>query len=150
MMINRKAGTAVVVVPTEYSSMAIGKNGVNVKLLSKLLGMQIHIRSEAEMEELKKVAVEKFKVLGISEKVAQILSNFGFRSIVDIATADFETIKQVPGLTEAEARAIWEKAKQVYFETLRKKEEVGQEEKPVEKEKSVEEESEKKEEKVEG
>jgi N utilization substance protein A len=47
---------ALVVVPEEHLSLAIGKEGQNVRLAVKLIGWHIDIRSE-EREEIEKVEI---------------------------------------------------------------------------------------------
>ena len=111
---------AVVVVPDDNLAVAIGRGGVNVKLASELIGFKINVRSESERERFKEVLPDFYKDLGVGEKQAQIMWDAGFRTIEDIAVSSFEKIKEVPGITEAEAKLIWTKAREVYFDLLRK------------------------------
>jgi len=48
--INNEEKTAIVIVPNDQLSLAIGRDGVNVKLASKLLGWTIDIKSEDEFK----------------------------------------------------------------------------------------------------
>jgi N utilization substance protein A len=127
---------AIVVVPDDELSVAIGRGGLNVKLASELLGIKINVRSESEREKLKEMLPDFFKKLGIGEKQMQLMWESGFRTIEDIALAPFEKIKSIPGLSEAEANRIFQEARRVYFEKLKEEEKV----KGVEKSKSQEEE----------
>jgi N utilization substance protein A len=134
---------AIVVVPDDELSVAIGRGGLNVKLASELLGIKINVRSESEREKLKEMLPDFFKKLGIGEKQMQLMWESGFRTIEDIALAPFEKIKSIPGLSEAEANRIFQEARRVYFEKLKEEEKV----KGVEKSKSQEEEKRSEEEK---
>ncbi len=49
--INHEAGSAEVIVPDFQLSLAIGKEGQNARLASRLTGLRIDIRSETEMAE---------------------------------------------------------------------------------------------------
>lgn len=52
--LNKKAKTAVVTVPEDQISLAIGKEGQNVRLAAKLTGFKIDIKSEEEKSKKKK------------------------------------------------------------------------------------------------
>lgn len=127
MMLRKREGDereAIVVVPDDELSVAIGRGGVNVRLASELIGIKINVRSESEREKFREMLPEFFKNLGIGEKQAQIMWDSGFRTIEDIAMAPFEKIREVPGITEAEARRIWQEARRIYFEKLKEEEKI--------------------------
>ncbi|MDT7908116.1 MAG: transcription termination factor NusA [Candidatus Calescibacterium sp.] len=115
---------AIVVVPDDELSIAIGRGGLNVKLASELLGIKINVRSESEREKLREMLPDFFKSLGIGEKQMQIIWESGFRTIEDIALAPFEKIKEIPGLSEAEAKRIFQEARRIFFEKLKEEEKI--------------------------
>jgi len=100
---------AIVVVPDDELSIAIGRGGLNVKLASELLGIKINVRSESEREKLREMLPDFFKSLGIGEKQMQIIWESGFRTIEDIALAPFEKIKEIPGFPKPKQREYFRK-----------------------------------------
>lgn len=110
---------AIVVVPDDILALAVGRGGVNVKLASELLGIRIRVRSESERERIKEMLPAFFQKLGITDKQAQIMWDAGLKTIEDIALSPQEKLLSVPGLTEQEAKRIWQEARKLYFEKLR-------------------------------
>jgi N utilization substance protein A len=53
-VIAQTKNTAVVVVPKDQLSLAIGKDGQNVRLAAKLTGWKIDVKSEDQVNEIKK------------------------------------------------------------------------------------------------
>ncbi|MDD5711337.1 MAG: transcription termination/antitermination protein NusA, partial [Smithellaceae bacterium] len=93
-----------VFVPDDQLSLAIGKNGQNVRLAVKLTGWKIDVKSESMAAGQ---AEEGFKILtkipGIGEAMAERLFNEGLKSIAMIAAADPETLSAIPGVGEKTA-----------------------------------------------
>ena len=93
-----------VIVPDDQLSLAIGKNGQNVRLAVKLTGWKIDVKSEsmAAVQE-----AEGFKSLiripGIGDTMAEKLYNEGFKSIAMIATAEPEMLSAIQGVGEKSA-----------------------------------------------
>jgi N utilization substance protein A len=67
--LNKEEGVATVVVPDRQLSLAIGKEGQNVRLAAKLTGWRIDIKS-ASAAEAEKVAVAQASVEAAAEKAA--------------------------------------------------------------------------------
>ena len=87
-------------------SLAIGKEGRNVKLASQLTGWGIDIVTDEEYQE-RRAKQEKYQQVfrqidGISELIALSLTTSGFDSIASVAEADPDLLQTVPGLEMAE------------------------------------------------
>ncbi|HOT38236.1 MAG TPA: transcription termination factor NusA [Candidatus Cloacimonas acidaminovorans] len=97
--------------------MAIGKQGKNVKLAAKLVGMKIDIYTMAEFEE--KMAKERRTVShiteldGVTPKIAETLKQAGYTSVQDIYTASLEELCNLEGMGQKTAERLKEAAK--YF-----------------------------------
>ncbi len=82
--------------------MAIGKQGKNVKLAAKLVGMKIDIYTMAEFEE--KMAKERRTVShiteldGVTPKIAETLKQAGYTSVQDIYMASLEELCNLEGM----------------------------------------------------
>ncbi|HEX7534931.1 MAG TPA: transcription termination/antitermination protein NusA, partial [Syntrophales bacterium] len=93
-----------VIVPDDQLSLAIGKNGQNVRLAVKLTGWKIDVKSESmaasqEAEGFKSL----IKIPGIGEAMAEKLYNEGFKSVAMIATAEPEMLSTIQGVGEKSA-----------------------------------------------
>ncbi len=101
-----------VVVPDDQLSLAIGRRGQNVRLAAQLTGWNIDVFSETKIE---KVAERARKVLcdilGVDSSMAMLLYSHTFRSFEDIGNSDFEEFKQVPGISEDNAKRLHEMAR---------------------------------------
>ncbi|HUH65715.1 MAG TPA: transcription termination factor NusA [Syntrophales bacterium] len=93
-----------VIVPDDQLSLAIGKNGQNVRLAVKLSGWKIDVKSESmaasqDAEGFKSLT----KIPGVGEAMAEKLFNEGFKSISMIATTDPEMLSTIQGVGEKSA-----------------------------------------------
>ena len=96
-----------VIVPDDQLSLAIGKNGQNVRLAVKLTGWKIDVKSEAgAAEKTDQVYKDLMKVPGIGEVTAEKLIKVGLKSVAMLAAADSEQLAAIPGVGEATA-ANW-------------------------------------------
>ncbi|MBI4432492.1 MAG: transcription termination/antitermination protein NusA [Candidatus Omnitrophica bacterium] len=117
-----------VVVDDDQLSLAIGKNGQNVRLASKLTGWSIDIRSKKDIakEKLEGILTEKpaeekaasgeeearsaasvFEVLeGVGPKTAQALVEAGFKTIEDLKKISEEELLAVKGIGKKTAEKI--------------------------------------------
>ncbi len=104
------------IVADDQLSLAIGKNGQNVRLASKLTGWSIDIRSKKDIakeqldgltgEEAQKSAegdasatddsIESLE--GVGPKTAEALKAAGFQTIQDLRNAPIEDLKSVKGI----------------------------------------------------
>jgi len=106
VIINESDQAMEVIVADEELSLAIGKNGQNVRLAARLTNWNITIKSEsqAETEKLEEespaqVEDEKDGLFdGISEKVVQAMQEAGYDTAEAIAEASDADLRGVPGL----------------------------------------------------
>ncbi len=109
---------AKVYVQDEEFSAAIGKMGVNAKLVAKLTGVNIDIIKESEMDKsafeekrqkTKKEIVEEFmSIESITENLANKLYDSGIRSIEQLKTLTLEDFANIKGIGEKRAQKIFE------------------------------------------
>lgn len=103
-----------IIVPDDQLSLAIGKNGQNVRLTAKLTGWKIDVISESEAKKKLKEGKDLLtKIPGVDESMAQILYTQGFRSIEDVANISVDTLARVLGLNEESASKVVEGAKRI-------------------------------------
>ncbi len=105
-----------VIVADDQLSLAIGKNGQNVRLASKLTGWSIDIRSKKDIakEQLDGLTVEAAQegsqeaspaadssiesLDGVGPKTAEALKAAGFQTVDDLRNAPIENLKSVKGV----------------------------------------------------
>jgi N utilization substance protein A len=96
--------SALVIVPDNQLSLAIGKKGQNARLAAKLTGMRIDIKSEAEIESERADAEEArsalARVAGASPEVMEALEAAGLASPRAIVDAGVEALRALPALTD--------------------------------------------------
>jgi N utilization substance protein A len=100
-----------VIVPDDQLSLAIGRKGQNVRLAVQLTGWRIDIKSETKMRELAGWLSEAVSVVPTcGDPEAELLLQQGITSLEDLATCSSELLTSLPGIDEAGAAAINEKA----------------------------------------
>ncbi len=89
-----------VTVPDDQLSLAIGKNGQNVRLAAKMTGWKIDIRgSSGGLETSRRVVAEdELSASGLSTRVANILRRAELTSLADLRTLAEGELEQVKGL----------------------------------------------------
>lgn len=98
----------VIVKDSEYS-LAIGRQGQNARLTSKLLGWKVDIVNETRYESKGDVLVEKLmEIPGVGKKTAEEISKLGFSGMEEIADAEVERLTAIEGLGEKTAMKIQE------------------------------------------
>jgi N utilization substance protein A len=105
-----------VAVAPEQLSLAIGKNGQNVRLASELSGWKLNILSEEEASEKTQAesegTVECFiKQLDIDEDVARLLVEEGFNTLDEVAYVPAEEMLEIEGFDEEVVTELQERAK---------------------------------------
>ena len=96
-----------VVVPDEQLSLAIGKKGQNVRLASRLSAWGIDARSESEADEESRRARQSLSSIpGVSEVMAELLYQSGFKSAEDLAEAEVESVGEIDGIEPDKAESI--------------------------------------------
>lgn len=111
VLVDEDKKSLLVVVPDDQLSLAIGRQGQNVRLASKLLGWNIDVKSESRYAKLEEEGYRSLlNIEGIDEGVADVLYDAGFRSAGDlkgISAKDLEGLKGIkPERAEKLAAAI--------------------------------------------
>jgi transcription termination/antitermination protein NusA len=93
-----------IIVPEDQLSLAIGKNGQNVRLAVKLTGWKIDVKTEALVASQEaSESRELMSIPGMSEELAEQLHELGFKTVAALAAADPGMISTLPGLDEQTA-----------------------------------------------
>ncbi|HPK52944.1 MAG TPA: transcription termination factor NusA [Smithellaceae bacterium] len=109
--------TMTVIVPDDQLSLAIGKNGQNVRLAVKLTGWKIDVKNETMATVKAEESHEALeKITGIGPAMAEKLFSKGIKSIAMIAAAEPETLSSIPGVSEKIAQQWIEDAGKVLDE----------------------------------
>jgi len=112
--INENEKQALVQVPEDQLSLAIGKNGQNVRLASKLTGYVIDIRqkgavtdgSTGKRKQKASPSDEFAAALGISSKMAQALVEAGFSTVEAVKKATDEQLLEAKGVGKKTVEGI--------------------------------------------
>jgi N utilization substance protein A len=100
-----------VIVPDDQLSLAIGKNGQNVRLAVKITGWKIDVKSESSANAQ---GEEGYKILlnlpGVDEDMAARLFAGGIKSIAMVAASDVEMLMKSSGVDEKKVLALIEAA----------------------------------------
>lgn len=115
-IISQEEKKAEVLVSDDMLSLAIGKNGHNVRLAAKLTGWHIDVKSEKQKRQEIDAKIEKHteslsELEGLSEKTVETLVNSGFTNIKNLASLNTEALTTLPGIGEKTAEKIIEAAK---------------------------------------
>ena len=115
VLLSEEDKKAEVTVADDMLSLAIGKNGHNVRLAAKLTGWHIDVKSEGQkkQENIEEDAQDSksLEQLGISDKVVEVLVQAGFTSIEKLASLTVEDLTTLPGVGPKTAEKIIEAAK---------------------------------------
>ncbi|MEW6555921.1 MAG: transcription termination factor NusA [Elusimicrobiota bacterium] len=114
--INESEKKAKVLVTDDQLSVAIGKDGQNVRLAAKLTNWHIDIESETERKSIteakKEQKIDDFTGLdGVGEKTAEILVKAGFTTLESIVNTTTESLTALQGIGEKTAQKIINSAK---------------------------------------
>jgi N utilization substance protein A len=119
-----------VAVEDDKLSLAIGKNGQNARLASKLTGWKINIMSETDYNEMKRREAEELvpvgSLEGIGAKTKERLVNADISTIQQLAKSNVEQLTKIEGIGQKTAELLLERAKLFVaeLETKRKEEEL--------------------------
>ncbi|MCJ7499150.1 transcription termination factor NusA [bacterium] len=124
VIINETEKSMEVIVADEELSLAIGKNGQNVRLAARLTGWNITIKSESQSEKEKstpdtaKVSLVEEEgtpgiLDGISEKISAALVEAGLDNHQAIIAASDKDLFKIPGLGPKTAEKLRELAKKI-------------------------------------
>ncbi len=110
---DEEAKTLLVVVPNDQLSLAIGRQGQNVRLASKLLEWRIDVKSEQRYANLDDKGYQSLLAIeGIGEALADKLFAREIKSAADMSEASIEDLTII--------RAIDEEQAEFYIETAKK------------------------------
>lgn len=104
--VNSETRTADVVVAADQVSLAIGRNGQNIRLASKLTGFEINLIKEGGDDEYDIELVDFKQELG--EALYLNLIDAGFETAKDILNAKLDALLAVEGLDEEKIRSMRE------------------------------------------
>lgn len=111
VVVDEDKKTLLVVVPDDQLSLAIGRQGQNVRLASQLLGWRIDVKSE---QRYSRMMEEGFKSLMLvpemTEKMAEALYDADIVSSVDLIKADPVVVSEITGLVQEAAEALCDAA----------------------------------------
>ncbi len=100
-------GRAIVLVKEDHLSLAIGKRGQNVRLASKLVGWDIEIMTQEELEKQIEKAVAGFcQIEGISEDLANQLVGEGYLTYDDLSVIEPDDLMSMGELSEEQVDNI--------------------------------------------
>jgi N utilization substance protein A len=105
-----------VAVPEDQLSLAIGKNGQNVRLASQLTGWRLNVmaENEAEEKEQKELSSQKeilMSELGVEEDVANLLINEGFATLEEVAYVPVKELLDLGAFEEETVMELRDRAK---------------------------------------
>jgi len=117
------AKTIQAIVDEDQLSLAIGRNGQNVRLASELTGWKIDLYSSREWlerggeaglfaplptqpEEEDVAAIALTELQGITQDLLAVLTTAGYRTFADILDLESEEIRAIPGMTEEMAARL--------------------------------------------
>lgn len=105
--VDEESKSLLVVVPNDQLSLAIGRQGQNVRLASKLLGWRIDVKSEQRYANLEDPGYQSLLAIeGIEEPLADQLFAKEIKSVKDLAAADVDSLIVLRAIDEEFAQAM--------------------------------------------
>jgi len=106
--------TMQVIVESDQLSLAIGREGQNVRLAARLTGWSLELVT-SELLRIRHRAEEEFPLDlggldGVSEKMAGVLKEGGVESVEQLIAAGLDGLQELPGIGQKKAEALLEKA----------------------------------------
>jgi N utilization substance protein A len=112
VMADEENRSLLVVVPNDQLSLAIGRQGQNVRLAAKLIGWRIDVKSEQRYANLSNPGYQSLLTLpGVDETLADQLLSKGVASARELAGKSVEELMAIRALDEDSAAALIEEAK---------------------------------------
>ncbi len=123
-----------VIVDAEHISLAIGRKGQNVRLLSKLLGWPIHFvtqeeNSQNKFDQITTKASTLVDELNVDETIAQLLVIEGLDTTEKISQSSLKNIAKIEGFDDEVAKLIQDRALYFIEETKKAEDKVLEESK---------------------
>lgn len=110
-------GKMTVAVEDEKLSLAIGRNGQNARLASRLTGWKINIMSETEYNDMKKREAEMLvpvgQLEGVGGKLEERLASADIGSVQRLANTSLEALLRIEGIGQKTAETLLEKAQEM-------------------------------------
>jgi N utilization substance protein A len=107
VIVDEDQHSLLVVVPDDQLSLAIGRQGQNVRLASRLLSWRIDVKSEQRYENLEKSGYKSLLAVdGVNEPLADKFMLTGIYSSVKLAEAELDKIMEVAAVDEEQAAAM--------------------------------------------
>jgi N utilization substance protein A len=117
VLVDEDKKSLLVVVPDDQLSLAIGRQGQNVRLASKLMGWNIDVKSESRYAKLEEEGYRSLlAVEGIDENIADMLYDAGFRSANDLKGIGMSELEGLKGMKPERAAKVF-KAIEHYMES---------------------------------
>ena len=112
VVVDEENKTLLVVVPDDQLSLAIGRQGQNVRLASMLLGWKIDVKSEEKYSKLIEEGYQSLIELeGVDDDLADILYDADITSAAELAEATLEDVAALEGIDSELAEKLIETAK---------------------------------------
>lgn len=125
VIVDESIRKALAIVPDSQFSLAIGKQGLNVRLANKLSDWNIDVKTEEQYEEMDDLVVESrkaaqelfsdevqsittvFELPGVDERVAELLKSNGIEDIEQFIHANEEgLLSKIEGLTKEDIQSV--------------------------------------------
>lgn len=103
VLIDNESKAMEVIVPDDQLSLAIGKNGQNVRLAVKLTGWKIDVKSESMAGEREDSMTALLKIPEMDEEMVECLIEAGVKSVAMVATSDIDVLTSITGVDEERA-----------------------------------------------
>ena len=116
IVIDEQAGNVEVVLSEEQLSLAIGRRGQNIRLVSQLTGWHIDMMTEAQEAEHRQAETKErvdlfMRALDIDDMMAHILFQEGFAKVEDIAYIETAELASIEGFDDALAEELQKRAR---------------------------------------
>jgi len=100
--VNHEEKSVLVIVEEDQLSLAIGKDGQNVRLASRLTGWDIELTSSREIEQRERLQEQLLmpieEMVGVTEKMAERLRSIGVNTVQKLVKTPREELLETPGL----------------------------------------------------
>jgi len=114
VMVDEEANSLLVVVPNDQLSLAIGRQGQNVRLASKLMGWRIDVKSEQRWANLENEGYQTLLMVpGIDEGLADQLLGKDIKSAADLSRVTAEDLTIIRSINDEFALQLIEAAAKV-------------------------------------
>ncbi len=100
-------GKVIVLVREDQLSLAIGKFGQNVRLASKLVGWDINVMTQSQLDQQLDKSIEAFCVIPeVTPELAENLVSQGFFTFDDLSVIEPDQLVEISGLSEEDCSRI--------------------------------------------